>query len=195
MKQTRKLNTKTMVMGALLTALVILLEVISASLGKAGMFRFTFALVPIAIGAATCGIGISAWLGLVFGLTVLLTGDAAAFLAVNPVGTVITVLVKGIVCGMISAWVYQLLAKKNNTLAIVASALVCPFVNTGVFLVGCLLFFMETVTEWATMAGLGGNVGQYMILGLVGINFLFELVSTIVLTPVVVRILNIRKKA
>ena len=41
-----------MVLGAVLTALVIILEVISASLGKAGMFRFTFSLVPIAIGAA-----------------------------------------------------------------------------------------------------------------------------------------------
>ncbi len=190
MEQTnKKWSTKTMVLGAMLTALVILLEVISAFLGKAGMFRFTFALVPIAIGAATCGIGISAWLGLVFGLSVLLTGDAAAFLAVNPVGTVITVLVKGVASGVVAALIYKALSAGNRTLAIVVSALSCPFVNTGVFLLGCLVFFMETVTQWAG----GGNVGQYMIFGLVGINFLFELISTIVLTPIVVRILNIRQ--
>ncbi len=194
MENTKKLSTKTMVLGAMLTALVILLEVISAFLGKAGMFRFTFALVPIAIGAATCGVGISAWLGLVFGLTVLLTGDAAAFLAVNPIGTIVTVLAKGIACGVVAALVFKAIAKANRILAIVVASLTCPFVNTGVFLLGCLAFFMETVTEWASMAGFSGNVGQYMILGLVGINFLFELVSTIVLTPVVVRILNIRKK-
>ncbi len=194
MENTKKWSTKMMVLGAMLTALVILLEVVSAFLGKAGMFRFTFALVPIAIGAATCGVGISAWLGLVFGLTVLLTGDAAAFLAVNPIGTIVTVLAKGIACGVVAALVYRALSKTNRTIAIVVSALTCPFVNTGVFLLGCLAFFMETVTEWASMAGFSGNVGQYMILGLVGINFLFELVSTIVLTPVVIRILNIRKK-
>ncbi len=191
MEQTKKKwDTKTMVLGAMLTALVIILEVISAALGKAGMFRFTFALIPIAIGAATCGVGISAWLGLVFGLAVLLTGDATAFLAVNPIGTIITVLLKGIACGAIACLAYKALAKKKRTLAIVVSALICPFVNTGVFLLGCLAFFMETVTAWAG----GGNVGQYMIFGLVGINFLLELISTIVLTPVVVRILNIRKK-
>ncbi len=187
-------STKTMVLGGLLTALVIILEVISAFMGKAGMFRFTFALLPIAIGAATCGIGLSAWLGFVFGASVLLTGDAAAFLAVNPIGTIFTVLAKGIACGVVAALLYQLLSKKNRTLAVVVSAISCPFINTGVFLLGCLVFFMETVTGWATAAGFNGDVGGYMILGLVGINFIFELITTIVLTPVVVRLLNVKRK-
>ena len=70
----------------------------------------------------------------------------------------------------------------------------CPLVNTGVFLLGCLVFFMDTVTGWATAAGLGGNVAQYMIFGLVGGNFLFELGLNIIISPVIVRLLNIRKK-
>ncbi len=191
----KKMDTKTMVLGAVLTALVIILEIISASLGKAGMFRFTFSLVPIAIGAATCGMGLSAWLGLVFGLSVLLTGDAAAFLAVNPLATIVTVLAKGILCGLLAGLIYKLLAKKLPTLGVIVSAIMCPIVNTGVFLLGCLLFFMETLAGWAQGLGFGDNVAAYMIFGLVGINFLIEIGTNIVLSPVIVRLLQIRKKS
>lgn len=183
-----------MVLGAVLTALVIILEVISASLGKAGMFRFTFALVPIAIGAATCGVGLSAFLGFVFGMSVLLTGDAAAFLAVDPFGTVITVLLKGLASGFLAGGAYKLLAKKSRILAVAVSAVVCPIANTGVFLLGCLVFFMETIGGWAEMLGFGGDVTKYMIFGLVGINFLIEIGTNIVLSPMIVRLLNLRKK-
>lgn len=184
-----------MVLGAVLTALVIILEVISASLGKAGMFRFTFSLVPIAIGAATCGVALSAWLGLVFGLSVLLTGDAAAFLAVNPLATIITVLAKGILSGFVAGLIYKILARANRTLGVIVSALLCPVVNTGVFLIGCFLFFMETLSGWAQGFGFGDNVLGYMIFALCGINFLIEIATNIVLSPVIVRLLNIRKKS
>ncbi len=186
----RKMDTKTMVLGAVLTALVIILEMISASLGKAGMFRFTFALVPIAIGAASCGTGIATWLGFVFGMSVLLTGDAAAFLAVDAFGTVVTVILKGMAAGFFAGAVYRLLAKKNLFLATAVAAVICPIANTGVFLLGCLAFFMPTITGWAG----GGNVGAYIISGLVGINFLIEIGTNILLTPMIVRLLAIRKK-
>ena len=189
----RKNKTETMVLGAVLTAMVVILEFVSASMGKAGMFRFTFSLIPIAIGAATCSIGVSAWLGFVFGISVLISGDAAAFLAVNPVGTVITVLAKGIASGLLAGIVYKLL-KKYNKLSVFVSAIVCPVANTGVFLIGCLIFFMETISGWAQGLGFGDNVGQYMILGLVGINFLVEIGANLILSPVIVRLINIRKK-
>lgn len=192
MKQ--KMDTKTLVLGAVLTALVIILEVISASLGKAGMFRFTFALVPMAIGAATCGIGLSVWLGFVFGLFVLLTGDAAAFLAVNPLATIVVVIAKGMASGFFAGLTYKLLRKANHTVAVMASALVCPLANTGVFLLGCLFFFMDTLALWAEGFGFGSNVVGYMIFALVGINFLIELATNIILSPIIVRLLRIRQK-
>ena len=120
----------------------------------------------------------------------LLSGDAAAFLAIDVFGTIVTVLVKGIACGLAAGLVYKLLEKYNRYVAVVVAAIACPVVNTGVFLLGCLVFFMETVTEWAG----GSNVGAYMITGLVGFNFLFELGTNMVLSPVVVRLLNIRNK-
>ena len=42
--------------------------------------------------------------------------------------------------------------------------------------------------------GFGANVGQYMIVGLVGANFIFELLFNAVLSPVIVRLIRIGKK-
>ena len=188
-KESRSLSTGTLVLGAVLTALTVLLQLMGAFI-KFGPFSISLVLVPIVIGAATCGTKISTWLGLVFGVVVLLSGDAALFLAVDVPGTVITVLAKGILCGFTAGVTYNLISRKNKTLAVIVAAIVCPVVNTGIFLTGCLLFFMETITQWAG----GTNVGYYMIAVLVGFNFVFELVINIVLSPVIVRLLKIKKK-
>lgn len=192
--QKRRMSTATMVLAAVLTALVIVLQLVGAVV-RFGPFSISLVLVPIVIGAASCGAGVGAWLGLTFGVVVLLSGDAAAFLAVNPLGTVITVLVKGTACGLLSGLIYKYLEKNNRYLAVAIAALVCPIVNTGVFLLGCLLFFMPTITEWAAAAELGGNVAEYMIFVLVGVNFLVEVAVNIVLSPVIIRLLNYRKQA
>ncbi len=188
-----KTSTKTMVLGAVLTALVVILQFLGAFI-KFGPFSISLVLVPIVIGCATCGVSIGAWLGLVFGITVLISGDAAAFLAVNAIGTIITVLLKGTLCGLLAGVVYKALEQKNRYLAVVVAAIVCPLVNTGIFLLGCLVFFLGTIKEWAIGFGFGENVAQYMIFVLVGGNFLVELAMNIVLSPVIVRLLNVREK-
>ena len=188
-----KLSTKSMVLGAILTALVIILQFMGSFI-KLGMFSVSLVLIPIVIGAASCGKKVAAWLGFVFGAVVLISGDAAAFLTVNTPGTIITVLLKGILCGLCAGIVFDIFKKKNKYLATMASAVVCPVVNTGIFLIGCLLFFMPTVSSWALGNGFGENVGEYMIVGLVGLNFIFELIFNIVLSPVIVRILSARDK-
>ena len=188
----KRMSTETLVLGALLTALVFLLQFMGAFI-RFGPFSISLVLVPIVIGAATCGVGIATWLGLVFGVAVLASGDAAAFLAVHAMGTVITVLVKGLACGFLAGIIYKLTEKINRYLAVVLAAIVCPVANTGVFLLGCLVFFMETVAGWGQAAGFE-NAGYYMIFGLVGGNFLVELAINIILTPIIVRLINFRKK-
>ena len=192
----KKMSTRTMVVGALLTALVIILQFMGAAI-RFGPFSVSLVLIPIAIGAITCGKTVGTWLGFVFGVVVLASGDAAPFWAVNTPGTIITVLVKGMACGFVSGLVNELLVKlfgknrpKMQYIAAIVAALVCPIVNTGVFLLGCLLFFMKTVTQWAG----GGNVGAYMILTLVGINFLFEMAVNIIFAPAISHIVKVVNK-
>lgn len=191
MAKTRKISTQTLALGAMLTALVIVLQLLGSFI-RFGMFSISLVLIPIVVGAAMCGPAISAWLGLVFGIAVLLSGDASAFLAVSVPGTILTVLAKGVLCGLAAGFTYRWLSGKNIYLGVFAAAIVCPLVNTGVFLLGCLVFFLPTITAWA-----GGNdqtLWQYILFGLVGGNFLFELGFNLVLSPIIVRLLRISKR-
>ena len=186
-----KKQTQKLVLAAIMTALVIVLQLLGQFI-KLGPFSVSLVLVPIVVGAAMCDFKIGAWLGFVFGVVVLLSGDAAAFLAVDVWGTVITVLVKGTLCGLCAGLCYRVLQKKNRYLAVIVSAIVCPIVNTGVFLLGCRLFFMSTITEWGMALGFK-NVAEYMFIGLAGGNFIFELLVNIVLAPVILRVITLKK--
>ena len=184
-------KTKTMVGVGLLTAIVVVLQLLGGGI-RFGIFSISLVLVPIVVGAALYGWKAGAWLGLAFGLTVLLNGDAAPFLAVHEIGTVVTVLLKGMGCGIAAGVVYKLFAK-HNFLAVILAAVICPIVNTGIFLIGCKVFFYETISAWGAAAGFE-NAASYMFLGLAGINFLIELGTNIVLAPVIVRLIRIGQK-
>ncbi len=174
--------------SGILTAIVIVLQLMGSFI-KFGPFSVSLVLAPIIIGAAMCGPVISTWLGFVFGLAVLLSGDAAAFLVISAPGTIVTVLLKGALCGLVAGVVFGALKKVNTYLAVVVSAILCPITNTGVFLLGCRLFFFEAIKEWGASAGFT-STASYMVIGLVGFNFIFELITNIILCPVIIGIIN-----
>ena len=157
------------------------------------MFSVTLTLVPIVVGAALYVWQAGGTLGFAFGVAVLLSGDAAAFMTIDPLATVGVVLVKGTACGLVAGLIYRLLSKVNTVLAVVVAAISGPIVNTGIFLLGCVFFFMPTITEWAAMFGFE-NATAYMFLGLAGVNFLIELGVNILLAPVIVRLIKLAKK-
>ena len=106
----KRMETRKLTMAAVLTALTVLLQYMG-SFVKLGPFSISLVLIPIVIGAATCGVKVGAWLGFVFGGVVLLSGDAAAFLAVDVLGTIITVLAKGTLCGLLAGFAFKAVKK------------------------------------------------------------------------------------
>ena len=64
-------------------------------------------------------------------------------------------------------------------------------VNTGIFILGCLIFFVDTVKDWAIANGKG--MFAYIMIAFVGLNFIFELITNVVLSPSVVKLIDIRK--
>ncbi|MBR4768348.1 MAG: ECF transporter S component [Lachnospiraceae bacterium] len=188
-----RFTAKTLAGVGILTAIVVVLQLVAMFFLRFSMFSLTFVLVPIVIGAALYGVWAGAWLGFVFGAVVLISGDASPFLAVNVFGTIATVLVKGILAGTFSGLTYRLFSKDHPYLAVILAAVVCPVTNTGVFLIGCLLFFMETISGWARAAGFE-SAGAYMILGLAGTNFLIELAVNVILAPVILRIIKFARR-
>ncbi|HAL63291.1 MAG TPA: ECF transporter S component, partial [Clostridiales bacterium] len=80
-----KMTTKQLTLASILTAIVFVLQYFGCVI-KFGTFSISTVLIPIVIGAATCGPWVAAWLGFVFGAAVLASGDAALFLAVSVPG-------------------------------------------------------------------------------------------------------------
>jgi uncharacterized membrane protein len=74
----KKLNVFNLTLLGILTAIVIVLQAIGATI-KFGPFSITLVLLPIVIGAALIHPLAGGWLGFVFSIVVLLT-DAAPFL-------------------------------------------------------------------------------------------------------------------
>jgi len=193
MKVTNKkgMSTRTMVLGGVLTALVVVLQMLGQFI-RLGPFAISPVQIVIVVGAALCGVAVSTWLGAVFGAVVLLT-DAAAFLAISVPATIFVVMAKGVLCGFVAGVVFKLLERFNRYVAVMAAALAAAVTNTGVFVLGCFAFFFKTLTEWGLAAGFE-NAFQFVILGMVGLNFLVELALAVLLSPLVVRFLQIVKK-
>lgn len=187
MKDKRRVSTYTLVLMSLLTAIVVVLQLLG-SFVKFGPFSVSLVLLPISIGAALVGVPAGGLLGLVFGIVVLLSGDAAPFLAVSVPATIALCVVKGALAGVVSGVVYSFF-KKRRTLSAVLSAAVCPIVNTGVFVIFVYLFFLPTVSSWGVSSG-ATNVTSYIFLMMIGVNFLFELGLNLVLSPVIVRLVQ-----
>lgn len=177
---------------ALLTALVVILQLLGSFI-KIGTFSVSLVLVPIVLGAALLGSWAGGWLGLVFGAVVLISGDAAWFMGMNLVGTIITVLVKGIAAGLVSGAIYKLIEKKNRTAAIFTSAALCPIVNTAVFFCGCWLFFFDDLSATAVANG-SKSLLAYIVIVLIGMNFIFEFIFNLLLAPVILRLIGVGRK-
>ena len=193
----RAASAKTLTGISILTAVVVVLTIVCNFI-KFGPFSITLALAPIIIGSAIYGKKAGGILGAVFGLVVLVTGltgmDGGTVLYLcsqNALATVLICLVKGWAAGYLSGLVYEALAAKNVKLAVVVAGIVCPVVNTGLFIGGMLLFFLPVLSGWAN----GANLINYILVGLTGINFLIELGVNMVLSSTIVRIIQIEKKA
>ena len=152
--------------GGLLAAIAAVLQLVGSAI-RLGPFSVSLVLIPIVPGAALYGWGMGCWLGLVFGAVVLLLGDAGLFLAADPGGTIVTVLSKGIACGAAAGLCCRWLHPRYPRLSILLSALAAPLVNTGVFLLGCRLFFIPLIHQWAQQAGYA-SAGAYLMVGMVG---------------------------
>lgn len=184
------MSTKTLALGAMLSALVVVLQMVAKVSSAFLPVTISLSLIPIVIGAATCHYGMGAWLGLVSAVVILLSGSAEPFFSFSPAATVLVVLAKAIASGLVSGLIYKWLSKKNSTIAIFTASIACPIINTGIFLLGCYLFFMELITS---LAG-GQDVAAFVITALIGWNFVFEFGTSLIFSPTIKKIIDIKNK-
>ena len=186
-----------MVGVSLLIAVMLVLQFLSTVFPiKIGPVALSLVLIPIVLGAATYGISAGGVLGGAFGVMTYIfcvngmdAGGQMVFQA-SPILCFVVVMAKGILCGLAAGVVYKLLHKVNGYVAMISAAIICPVVNTGVFLMGMFLWFMDVLKLWAG----GSDVVGYVLSGLILINFLPELAINVIFSPAGQRILRSIKK-
>ena len=189
-----KSNVERMVGTALLMALIIVLQLIP--IPPVGGFPISLVLIPIVMGASMYGPATGALLGAAFGIVVFINcvtgadpGGAMVFHA-NAVLCFVVVVAKGTLAGLASGFVYKLVKRWNPYIAMLCAAIVCPLVNTGVFVACMLLFFVDVLSAWAAGADLVG----YILTGLILANFVPELIINVVFSPAGQRIIHMFKR-
>lgn len=176
---------------AILVALVIVLQIIGNYV-TLGPISINLALIPIAIGAIMFGPLAGALLGLVDGvLCIVAPSTLEFFMPFAPFWTILTCLVKTSAAGALAGLVYRLISKKNDTVAIIVSSLLIPVVNTGIF---ALASFTVVSNAIANLNATNINVMKFVFLFVIGWNFIFEFGVTSVLSPTIVKVINIWKK-
>ena len=180
-----KVDVKRMAGIALLMALVVVLQFVSGMLPSIGGFNLSLVLIPIIMGAAIFGPGAGAILGGTFGAIVYINcvtgvdaGGATVFQA-SPILCFLVVMGKGILAGTAAGYVYKLLKNVNGYVAMLCAAIVCPIVNTGVFVACMMTLFKDVLSAWAG----GGEIIAYVLTGIVLANFVPELIINVVFSP------------
>lgn len=181
-------KVKKLVGIGLFAAIIIALQYVFGPI-KVGTTSINPVLVPVVVGAAVYGWQAGAILGLVSGFAILWLAPPTDFFAISVVGTVVTVLLKGAASGLIAGAVYHLLQRWNRFVAVLVAAILCPVVNTGLFIAGCYVFFYD-----AMIAGAAGQIFFVYLALMIGVNFLVELGINVVLSPVIVRLVKAAKK-
>ena len=181
----------------LFAAIIVVLQLISTYF-RFGPFTITLALTPIIIAGALYGIRAGTAMGAVLSLTIFVIGMAdgsiSTLMSLNPVATIGVIFVKTTLAGFVASLVYHLIAKRSDLMASITASVLCPVVNTGIYLLGMILFFTDTVVGGAAAEGM--NVVAYLFIGMVGLNFPVELIVNLALSTAVVQVVRIvgRKK-
>lgn len=188
MSNTRKKTQNVAILG-IFSAIIVVLQLMSYFI-KIGTFNLSLVLIPVVLGAYLYGPKVGAILGGVFGVTVTvccftgLDGGGYILIQASPIITSLICIVKGVAAGLLAGLTANAFKVKKSYLGIMLTAIVAPLVNTGLFVIAMFAFFKDILSQWAG----GTNVVTYAIVGLVGVNFIIELVINIVMAPAMLRV-------
>ena len=216
MKTSSKQKVLKLVQLAMLTALIVVLQVLGTFLTGITGLPMSLVLIPIVVGAFSLGPKEGAFLGIMFGIMTIVMGftgadvfTATLFYSFGPVKCIITILiclVKGGLAGFGAGMIYKLLNKafhgKYLTLSTVLASVTAPIINTGVFVLGMLIFFFNDTG--AIQIEIANRIGkeitavtptwEYIFLVLAGMNFVMEFLINLIISPAIVRIVDVIRK-
>ena len=109
--------------------------------------------------------------------------------ATDPVIITLVCVGKTAAAGALSALLFKWLIRYNGFVATVVAAGIVPVINSGIFILGMLC-----ITPSLYNAGFlaeGANAFAGIVIGFVGLNFVFEFGLNVIVAPALYRVINI----
>lgn len=191
-----KFKPKELTLMGLLTAVLLVMSFTPLGFLTIGPLAITLNMIPVAIGAIALGPKGGAILGAVFGITSFLqcigiggTSPMGVILfEINPTLAFVQRFVPRLIMGILTAYIYKFIKKAaGSTVASYASGFFAAFLNTLLFMSLLVLLFGNT--EYMTELMNGKNVIVF-ICTFVGVNAVFEMLVSTVLTGIIVKALE-----
>lgn len=185
MEKKKFFTTKMIATTGVLLGVEIVLQLIGNYVVIPGGFaNLNFSLIIITLGAILYGPIVGGFLGLVSGaLTLISPSTMSYFFVVSPIGTILACLLKTTIAGIVAGFIFNALKNKNDLLGSILASLSAPILNTGIFAIFCVIFFKQRLLEINP-----NNISAALFLGLIGINFIFEIIVNIAIVPALYKI-------
>ena len=191
-RRARGNKTLYMVTLAILTALVVVLQLWGSAIPMPGSTSLSLVLIPIVIGGLVLGVKAGAFLGFVFGLFVFVWCGVlgydpfTAFLFANePVMTALICIVKGTAAGLVPPIVHRALRNRFPFSSVVVASALAPVCNTGIFMIG-MAIIMKTLETYLA----GAMTVGYFLGAIILVNFTIEFAFNLILSPALYRIMG-----
>lgn len=173
---------------AIFICLVVVLQLFSNYV-TFGPVSITLALIPIVVGSIIYGPLAGFILGAACGVVIFFgPGTISLFWPYGIIKTFILCILKTGLAGLCSGYIYKLFYKKNNKLSVVLSSISVPIINTSIFALGALFLYKDLLLS---LAPTGQNILIFLLVGFIGFNFIIEFIVNSLLSPVVLRLVNI----
>lgn len=186
-----KFNTKQLVLLGLLTAVLLLMAFTPLGYLNIGPLAITFNVIPVAIAAVALGPVGGAIAGAVFGLTSFLQcigiGGTSAMgvilFEINPFLAFVQRFIPRVLDGFLLGFIFKAVAKRSNVhIACLVTGFCSAFFNTAFFMTSLVALFGST--DYMQELINGENIIIF-ICTFVGINALFEMLASTVITGAV----------
>ncbi len=192
----KSLTVKEFVILGLLAAILLLMAYTPLGYLNIGPLAITFNVIPVAIAAIALGPVGGAIAGGVFGLTSFLqcigvggtSAMGAVLFGINPVLAFIQRFVPRVLDGFLLGYIYRFMHKRQRVyVASAVTGFFSAFLNTLFFMSSLILLFGNTEYVQGLM---GGKNVILFICTFVGINAVFEMISSTILTAVIATALS-----
>ena len=191
-KKEKFFNTRNVVYLAILTALLVVLILLSTVFKIIANLNLT--LIPIVLASLLLGYRGGLILGFISGLMTYLFGAFGIdtftnILFINhPVITFFVCVLKTSFAGLFAGIVYNLIKPKNQYVAIFVASGLAPIINTGLFILGALTMYNTIAREFSE------NVIYFLVIVCAGVNFLIEFAINLIVAPAISTVVKVLDK-